>query len=120
MSSNSCHDLFKNPNILTLPSQYIFLLLCFAITTGDQYMFNSEIHGRNTRQITNFYQSVSNLSLFQKGILNMGIKINNNLPSVMKRTSDNSKEFESLLRNVLYSNPVCTLDEYVNHNTTSW
>jgi hypothetical protein len=36
LSSNSCRVLFKNPNILTLPSQYIFLLLCFVIATCDQ------------------------------------------------------------------------------------
>jgi len=62
----------------------IFLLLCFVITTCDQYMFNSEIHRRNNRQITNFHQPISNLSLYQKGILNMGIKLNNNLPSFVK------------------------------------
>jgi hypothetical protein len=80
-------------------------------------MFNSAIHGRNTTHITNFHQSVLNLSLFQKESLNMGIKINNNLPPFMKRTSDNSKEFESFLRNIFYSNPICTSDEYFSHNT---
>jgi hypothetical protein len=82
MSSNSFHDLFKDLNILTLPSQDIFLLLCFVITLCYQYMFNSEIHGRNTRQITNFHQPISNLSLYKKGIFNMGIKSNNNLTNL--------------------------------------
>jgi hypothetical protein len=40
MSRDSGHDLFRNINILTLPSQYIFSLLCFIITSRDQYMFN--------------------------------------------------------------------------------
>jgi len=83
-------------------------------------MFNSEIHGRNTRQIKNFHQPMSNLSLYQTGILNSGIKIYNNLPPFLKRTSYNSKEFTALLRSVLYSNPVCTLNEYVNHKATAW
>ena len=81
--------LFKNLNILTLPSQFIFLLLCFVIITCDQYMFDSEIHRRNTRHITNFHQPISNLSLYHKGILNMGVKINYNSPPFVKRTLDN-------------------------------
>ena len=40
MSRDSGHDLFININILTLPSQYIFSLLRFVITSRDQYMFN--------------------------------------------------------------------------------
>jgi len=83
-------------------------------------MFNSEIHGRNTRQIKNFHQPISNLSLYQTGILNSGIKIYNNLPPFLKRASYNSTEFKLLLRNFLHSNPVYTLDEYVNHKATAW
>jgi len=41
-------------------------------------MFNSEIHGRNNRQTKNFHQPMSNLSLYQSGILNRGIKIYTN------------------------------------------
>jgi len=85
MSRDSC-DLFKSLNILTLPSQYIFPLLCFVITKCDQYMFISGIRGRNTRKITNFRQPISNLSLYQKWILNMGIEIHNYLPAFVKRT----------------------------------
>jgi hypothetical protein len=120
VGSDSCYDLFKNLKIFTLPSQYMFLLLCFVITPFYQYMFNSEINGRSTRQITNFHQPISNLSLYKKGILNMGIKSNNNLPCFIKRTLDNNNKFKSLLRNILYFNPFCKLDEYFNHNTSSW
>jgi hypothetical protein len=52
-------------------------------------------------------------------ILNIGIKIYNNLPSFIKRTWDNSKKFKSLLRNILYYNLFYTLDKYFNHNATS-
>jgi len=79
-------------------------------------MFDSEICGRNTRQFKNFHQQISNLSLYQTGILNSGIKIYNNLPPFLKRTSYNSKEFKSLARNFLYSNPVHT--HWTNMSTT--
>ena len=47
----------------------------------------------------NFHQPISNLSLYQKVIRNVGIKIYNNLPSFIKRTLDNmsSMEFKKLL-----------------------
>jgi len=74
-------------------------------------MFISGIRGRNTRQITNFRQPVSNLLLYQKWILNIGMEIYINLPAFMKRTYDNGKEFKPRLRSFLYSNPFYTLDK---------
>lgn len=50
----------------------------------------------------------------------MAINICNNSPSFIKRTWDNSKEFKALIRNALFYNAFDTLDEYFNHNTTSW
>jgi hypothetical protein len=126
ISTDSCQDFFKNLSILTLTSQIHCFpltfpsLLCFVITNRDQYLFNSGIHGRDTRQIKKLYQPISNLFLYQTGILNSGIKIYNNLPPFLKRASYNSKEVKSLLRNFLYSNPVCKLDEYVDHKATAW
>ena len=85
-------------------------------------MFNSEIHRRNTRQITNFLQPKSNLSLYQKGILNMGIKIYNNLPSFIKRILDNSKDFKSFIPvpSIQRTN-ISTTTQHLGHYTqTSW
>jgi hypothetical protein len=45
----------------------IFSLLCFVIMNRDQYKLNSNIHGRNTRQISNFHLAISNLTLYQRG-----------------------------------------------------
>jgi len=58
--------------------------------------------------------------LYQTGILNRGIKIYTNLPPFLKRTTYNTKEFKSLLRNFLYSNPFYTMDKNINHNATAW
>lgn len=42
-SRDSCCGLFKNINILTLPSEYFFSLLCLVTANRDQFMINSEI-----------------------------------------------------------------------------
>jgi hypothetical protein len=119
ISRDSCHDLFKILIFSLLHLKYIVSLLCFVITNRDQCMCNSVVHGRNTKQIKNFHQPISNLSLYQTEILNSGTKIYNNLPPFLKRASYNSKEFKLLLRNFLYSNPYI-LEEYVNHKATAW
>jgi len=49
-NKDSCCDLFRKLNIVTLQSQYIFLLLCFIIMSRDQNKLNSDILGGNRRR----------------------------------------------------------------------
>jgi hypothetical protein len=45
---DSCRQLFKTLQILTVPSQYIFSLLVFVIKNKGLFLSNSEIHDINT------------------------------------------------------------------------
>jgi len=71
-SSNraSCRNLFKNLNIFTFMSQYIFSLLWFVITNKEQF----EYQGRNTRYGSNIHLTISNLSVYQRGYYQKGLK----------------------------------------------
>ena len=60
---DSCRNLFKNLNIFTFISQYIFWLLSFVITKRERYITNSDIHGRNTRYGSDIHQTISDLCL---------------------------------------------------------
>jgi len=71
----SCRNLFKNLNIFTFISQSIFSLLWFIITHREQYVINSNIHGRNTRYGSNIHQTISNLSVYQRGSYQRGLKV---------------------------------------------
>jgi hypothetical protein len=113
---DSCRELFKNLKIHTLISQYIFSVVCFVINNQNEFIRNYEVHNINTGQIRNLHQPTTSLSLYQKGIINMGTKIYNNLPSYIKDTSDNLNKFKSLLKKFLYSNLFYTLKEYFNYN----
>jgi hypothetical protein len=75
----SCKQSFVVLKILTLPSLYIYSLLCFVVDNMGQYCFVSYIHNRNTRQALNpnLYQSPTHLSLYKKGSYYMGIKLFN-------------------------------------------
>ena len=46
---DTCQQLFKHLQTLSLPSQYIFSLLVFVIKNRDFFHSNSEIHNLNTR-----------------------------------------------------------------------
>jgi hypothetical protein len=73
---------------------------------------NSVVRGRNTRQGSNFHQSLSNLSLYRRGTYHMDLKIFNRLPANIKDISHNNKKFKLLLNNFLQTNCFYTLREY--------
>jgi hypothetical protein len=66
---NSCRQLFKQLQILTLPSQYVFSLLLFVNKIREMFLPNSEIHDINTRYNYNLHLPSTNLALVQKGVL---------------------------------------------------
>ena len=94
---DSCQQLFKLMQILTLPSQYIFSLLVFVAKHRDLFLSNSDIHNINTRYNDNLHLPTTNLTLVQKGVLYSGSKIYNNLPPHIKDHSEDLKYFKSKL-----------------------
>ena len=109
---DSCHDLYKKLQILSLPSQYIFSLLVFVNKNRNCFISNSEIHDINTHNNHNLHLPSRNLTLVQKGILFSGSKIYNNLPSNIKMLSKDAKCFKSTLRTYLTEHAFYSLEEY--------
>jgi len=65
---DSCHQLFKQLQILSFPSQYIFSLLVFVTKNRGIFQSNSEIHDLNTHFNHNLHLPSTNLTLVQKGV----------------------------------------------------
>ena len=61
-------DLFKNPKILCLQSQYILSLLLFVANNKNKFKLNSDVYSINTAQKYKFHQPSSNLSMCQRGV----------------------------------------------------
>ena len=114
---DSCRDLFKQLQILTLPSQYIFSLLVFVVKNMALFQFNSDIHDKNTRYNTNLHLPNTNLTLVQKGVLYSGSKIFNHLPIHIKTFTGDLKLFKSKLKTFLVDHSLYSLEEY--YQTTS-
>jgi hypothetical protein len=85
-SSNkaSCHQLFKQLEILPLQSQYILSSLLFVIKNKNLYASNQNIHTINTIFNLDLHLPTCNLTLYQKGAYFFGIKLFNHLPQTLK------------------------------------
>ena len=111
-SHDTCHQLFKQFQILSLPSQYILSPTVFVIKNRDFFQTNSEIHNLNTHFNRNLHLTSTNLTSFQKGVLFSGSKIYNYLPSNIKALSDDAKRFKSALKKYLIEHSFYSLDEF--------
>ena len=109
---DSCRHLFKQLQILTLPSQYILSLLVFVAKNRNLFLSNSEIHNLNTRYNYNSHLPTTNLTLVQKGVLYSGSKIFNNLPPHIKSLSDDFKHFKRKLKSFLIEQMLYSHDEF--------
>ena len=76
----SCRSLFKKLEILPLTSQYILLLMLFVIKNKHFFILNTENHTKSTRQLNSLYHPIINLTVYERGVHYMGIRIFNNLP----------------------------------------
>jgi hypothetical protein len=110
----SCWQLFKELNILPIQSQYIFSILLFVTKNKDQFLFNSQVHKINTRQMSNLYLPSANLATYQKDVYYSGIKIYNHLPTDIKDLSHNKNKFKLALKRYLLHNSFYSLEEYFN------
>jgi hypothetical protein len=109
---DSCRQLYKQLQILTLPAQYIFSLLMFVSKYRNFFPSNSDIHDQNTRYHHNLHLKTTNLTLVQKGVLHSGTKIYNHLPLHIKHLSKDPKHFKTKLKSFLLEQTLCSLEVF--------
>jgi len=83
-------------NFTTKITIYFFLLL-FVAKNRDSYESNSEIHNINTRFSCDLHTPTANLTNFQKGPFYFGIKVFKYLPTDIKTTFYDIKQFRFTL-----------------------
>jgi len=69
-----CRNPFRRLEILPFVSQYIRLLMLFVVNNKILFTLNSENHTKGTRQSNNFYQPITNLTVYQKGVHYMALR----------------------------------------------
>jgi len=61
-------NLFRRLEILPFVSQYILLIMPFVVKNKNLFILNPENHTKSTRQFNNFYQPISNFTVYQRGV----------------------------------------------------
>ena len=108
-SRDSYREVFKNMEIMTLYSQYIYSLILHTVNNTSKYLFNTnnEIHKYRTRYNNNLHLPIVNLSKFNKGAYISGV-----IPQYIKALANDQKCFKSTLKRFLYHHSFYSMDEY--------
>ena len=74
----------------------------FVINNREHFERNSQRHNRDIRNNLDLHYPRSHLSLYQKGLHYIGIKVFNRLPASIKQLSNDVKQFKKALREFLF------------------
>ena len=87
---------------MTLCSQYIYLLLLFAVDNKHLFTANNEIHKYNTRNNNNIHPALANLTKYKEPYIS-GSSVFSHLPQYLIALVHNPKHFRSSLKRVSVS-----------------
>jgi hypothetical protein len=112
---DSCSEVFKNMEIMTLYSQYIYSLILYTVNTKYLFSTNNKIHKYSTRFNNNLHLPIANLSKFNKGAYMSGVKVLNHLPQYIKTLANDQKCFKSTLKRFLCHHSFYSMKEYYEY-----
>ena len=111
----SCIDLFKKLVILTFPCLCIFSLMLF-VHKFNNFHPNSCVREINTRYTEQLHRPVVNLSCYQMGVYYYsGIRIFNNLPSIISDLKNDKSRFRAALRSCLILLSFYSIEEILEY-----
>jgi hypothetical protein len=99
---DSCKKVFKNMEIMTSYSQYIYSLILYTDNNKHLFNTNNEVHNYKTRYNNDLHHPVTNSSEFNKGAYISGVKVFNHLPHYIKAMANDQKYFKVTLKQFLY------------------
>jgi len=111
----SCRNLFRRLEILPLVTHYILSLMLFVVKNKNLFVLHSDNHTKSKRQCNNFYQPITDLTIYQRRVHYMGIKIFNSLPPYIKDISNNIRKFEICLKQFLHIHSFYSIQEYFQY-----
>jgi hypothetical protein len=112
---DSCREVFKNMEIMTLHSQYIYSLILYTVNNKYLFSTNNETHKYSTRYNNNLHLPIANLPKFNKGAYISGVKVFNHLPQYIKTLTNDQKCFKSILKRFLCYHSFHSMDEYYEY-----
>ena len=89
----TCRTLFCKLDILTMVAQYVLSLMKFLASNQELFIFNTSVHGINTRTSSKLHIPSVRLKLNQQGPYNSCVNIYNKLPNDLAILITNKKLF---------------------------
>jgi hypothetical protein len=117
-SRTSCTQIFKDYNVLTLPSLYIMEVICFIKKYKVFIAKNMDIHDYNTRRKLNLHTQHCNTVLFKRSVMNMGISLYNKVPNQVKLRK-NFNSFRKELKSFLLKYSFYSVEEFMSYESLS-
>lgn len=114
-NTDTCKNLFKEYEILTLPSLLIYELCSYVFNNKNKFISNKDVHGINTRQKNKFHIPFHNLNVALKSPNSLGLKVYNHLPPDI-RECNSTNLFKKRLKIYLSDQIFYKLDEYFMYN----
>jgi hypothetical protein len=108
----SCRQLFKDLNILPLACMFISEIICHIKLHIDKLEQNTEIHNHNKWQKLDLQVQFCRMNVLKKGVVNIGIKLFNELPSQIREV-EKMRIFRKELRSYLLQRTFYSVDEYM-------
>jgi hypothetical protein len=90
----------------------------FLLQHQEMFTCNIEVHNFNTRNKLKLHKPVNNLTLYQKGVHYMCIRIFNKFPDYIANTVGNKNTFMWTLNQYLASKSSYSTDEFLNDQHT--
>jgi hypothetical protein len=91
--------------------------MLFVVKNINLFILNSENHTKSTGQFNIFYQRINNLTLYQRAVHYMGMKIFNNLPPYIKDISNTIRKFDICLKLFLHIHSFYSIEEYFEYKS---
>jgi len=87
----------------------------FVVNKRNLFLDNAELCTIKTRHSYNLHPPSTHLTKYQKAVHYVGIRIFNHLPTSIKSTANETKEFKQTLKRFLLDNSFYNTDEFFNY-----
>jgi len=117
---DSCRKLFRDNQIMTFYSLYLYSLTLFVVKNKGFFDPNNTFHQYNTRTNKNLHLPSIHLRKYAKGPYVNGIKVFNHLPHNIKTLEHNPVKFKNALKNFFHQHPFYSIKEYFEQGNLTW
>jgi hypothetical protein len=114
-SRSLCRPIFKNLKILTVPAQYVLLLMAFFVQNSEYIIFNHSIYSIETRGRLQLHSLGSSLTSYQKGVYYATVKVYNCLPTCVAGLVNDKKKFVQQLKHLLLNQSFYSTEEFIEY-----